>query len=135
MTFLALAPLLSLSACSNAYDTHLGSHTHDVLPIGAMKSMYMVTVPQRTQIFVFQKKSCILLCSGLLWSYTMILVAPIDNTSLVCDPKWVSYALEQAERLISHAIAKEVLHNFSWNPLYNKVMHKFAWTPLHHNMK
>ena len=63
MTFLALAPLLSLSACSNAYDTHLGSHTHDVLPIGAMKSMYMVTVPQRTQIFVFQKKSdfyCIL---------------------------------------------------------------------------
>ena len=56
-------------------------------------------------------------------------VAPIDNTSLVCDPKWVSYALEQAERLISHARAKKVVHNFAWNPLYNKVMHKFAWDP------
>ena len=34
-TFLALALLISLSACSNAYDTHLGSHTNDVLSIGA----------------------------------------------------------------------------------------------------
>ena len=61
----------------------------------------------------------------------MISVAPIDNTSLVCDPKWVSYALEQAERLVSHDRAKKVLHNFAWNPLYNKVMHNFAWTPLY----
>ena len=49
----------------------------------------------------------------------MISVDIIDNTSLVCDPKWVSYALEQAERLVSHDRAKKVLHNFDWNPLYS----------------
>ena len=32
---LALAWLISHSACSNVYDSHLGSHTHGVLPIGA----------------------------------------------------------------------------------------------------
>ena len=61
----------------------------------------------------------------------MISVAPIDNTSLVCDPSWVSNALEQAERLISHTRAKKVLHNFAWNLLYNKVLHTFAWNPLY----
>ena len=34
-TFLALAWLLCLSAPFNAYDSHWGTHTHDVLPIGA----------------------------------------------------------------------------------------------------
>merc|ERR1711963_594525 len=76
-----------------------------------LKSMFMVTGPQRTLIFV----------------------APIDNTSLVCDPSWVSNALEQAERLISHTRAKKVLHNFAWNLLYNKVLHTFAWNPLYCN--
>ena len=28
-------------------------------------------------------------------------MAPIGNTSWVCDPRWESYALEQAERLKS----------------------------------
>ena len=45
----------------------------------------------------------------------MISVAPIDNTSLVCDPSWVSNAFEQAERLISHSRAKKIVHNFVWN--------------------
>ena len=45
-------------------------------------------------------------------------VAPIGDTSWVCDPKWASYALEQAERLMSQARAKKVVHNFAWNPLY-----------------
>ena len=61
----------------------------------------------------------------------MISVAPIDNTSLVCDPSWVSNALEQAERLTSDTRAKKVLHNFAWNLLYNKVLHMFAWNPLY----
>ena len=61
----------------------------------------------------------------------MISVAPIDNTSLVCDPSWVSNALEQAERLTSDTRAKKVLHNFAWNLLYNKVLHTFAWNPLY----
>ena len=29
----------------------------------------------------------------------MVSVAPIGNTSWLCDPRWVSYALEQSERL------------------------------------
>ena len=61
----------------------------------------------------------------------MISVPPIDNTPLVCDPSWVSNALEQAERLISHTKAKKVLHNFAWNLQYNKVLHTFAWNPLY----
>ena len=61
----------------------------------------------------------------------MISVAPMDNTSLVCDPSWVSNALEQAERLISHTKAKKVLHNFASNLQYNKVLHTFAWNPLY----
>ena len=36
-TLLALAWLVSLSACFNAYDSHLRSPTHDILPIGATK--------------------------------------------------------------------------------------------------
>ena len=61
----------------------------------------------------------------------MISVAPIDNTSLVCDPSWVSNALEQAERLISHTRAKKVPHNLACNLLYDKVLHMFAWNPLY----
>ena len=61
----------------------------------------------------------------------MISVAAMVNTSWVCDPKWESYELEQSERLVSHARATKVVHNFAWNPLYNKVMHNFAWTPLY----
>ena len=59
----------------------------------------------------------------------MISVAPIDNTS--CDLRWESYALEQAERLISHTRAKKVPHNFAWNLLNYKVLHTFAWNPLY----
>ena len=61
----------------------------------------------------------------------MISVAPIDNTSLVCDPSWMSNALEQAERLTSDTRAKKVLQNFAWNLLYNKVLHTFACNPLY----
>ena len=62
-TFLALALLLSLSACSNAYDSHIRSHIHDVLPIGASEiNVYGHRTP-KAQIFVFQKKSDILLYS------------------------------------------------------------------------
>ena len=49
----------------------------------------------------------------------MILVAPIATTSWVCDTRLVSYAMEQAERLISHARANKVMHNFAWTPLYD----------------
>ena len=49
----------------------------------------------------------------------MISVAAMVNTSWVCDPRLVSYALEQAERLISHARANKVVHNFAWTPLYD----------------
>ena len=49
----------------------------------------------------------------------MISVASTDNTLWVCDPIWVSNALEQAERLISHARANKVVHNFAWTPLYS----------------
>ena len=38
--------LLSLSACSTAYDTNLGSHTHDVLTIAA------------TEIIVYSHRRC-----------------------------------------------------------------------------
>ena len=55
---------------------------------------------------------------------------------LLCDPSWVSNALEQVERLISHTRAKKVPHNFAWNLLYNKVLHTFAWNPLYiHTVK
>ena len=60
--FLALAWLLSLSACSNAYDTHLGSHTNDILSIGATE----IIVNGFLQKFVF---------SWVLWPYKMISVA------------------------------------------------------------
>ena len=49
----------------------------------------------------------------------MISVAPIATTSWVCDTRLVSYAMEQAERLISHARANKVVHNFAWTRLYN----------------
>ena len=44
--------------------------------------------------------------------FTMIF-RTLGNTSWVCDPRLVSYALEQAERLISQARANEVMHNFA----------------------
>ena len=52
----------------------------------------------------------------------MILVAPIATTSWVCDTRLVSYAMEQAERLISHARANKVMHNFAWTPLYLRMV-------------
>ena len=62
-TFLALACLLSLSACSNAYDSHLRSHSQDVLPIWATKiNVYGHRSPEST-IFCLKKKSDILWCS------------------------------------------------------------------------
>ena len=69
--------------------------------------------------------------SGVLWPYTLVSVALIGNTSWLCDPKWESYALEQSERLVSHARATKVVHNFAWNPLCNKVLHSFALNPLY----
>ena len=55
----------------------------------------------------------------------MISVAPIDNTSLVCDPRWNSNALEIAERLKSNARAKKIVHNFVWNRTYIKCTKKY----------
>ena len=54
-------------------------------------------------------------------------MAPIGNTSWVCDPKWVSYALEQAERLLSHTRAKKVVHIFALNPLYSLLKESVAY--------
>ena len=45
-------------------------------------------------------------------------MTPIGDTTWACDPRWVSYALEQAERLKSHARAKKVMHNFDCTPQY-----------------
>ena len=118
-TFLALVWLLSLSACSNAFDTQLGSHTNDVLSIGATEIIrYGHRTPKNTieyQTFFERQK---FVFSGFLWPYTSILVAPIGNTSWVSDLRWESYALKQAEQVKSHARAKKVVHTFSWNPLY-----------------
>ena len=131
-TFLALAWLGSLSACSNAYDSHLRSHSQDVLPIWATKiNVYGHRSPEST-IFCLKKKVWYsMVFFGVQWPYTLVSVAPIGNTSWLCDPRWESYALEQAERLISHARAAKVVHNFAWNPLYNKVLHTFALNPLY----
>ena len=118
-TFLALVSLVSLSACSNAFDTQLGSHTHDVLSIGATEIIgYGHRTPENIieyQTFFERQKFVV---SGVLWPYTLISVAPIGSTSWVCDPSWESYALEQAERLKNHARAKKIVHSFAWNPLY-----------------
>ena len=120
-TFLALVWLVSLSACSNAFDTQLGSHTNDVLSIGATEIIgYGHRTPKNTieyQTFFERQK---FVFSGFLWPYTSILVAPIGNTSWVwvSDLRWESYALVQAERLKSHARAKKVMHTFALNPLY-----------------
>ena len=43
----------------------------------------------------------------------------------------VSYALEQAERLISHARDKKIGHNLAWDPLYDKALHNCACIPLY----
>ena len=62
-TLVALAWLTSLSDCSNAYDSHLGSHSHDVLPFGSTEiHVYGHRTPENT-IFCLKKKSDILLCS------------------------------------------------------------------------
>ena len=55
----------------------------------------------------------------------MISASLMVNTSWVYDPRLVSYALEQAERLISHARANKVVHNFAWTPLYRP---KLSWS-------
>ena len=62
-TFLALAWLGSLSACSNAYDSHLRSHSQDVLPIWATKINVYGHRSQESTIFCLKKKSDILWCS------------------------------------------------------------------------
>ena len=49
-------------------------------------------------IFVNQK----FLFPELLWPYKMVSVSVSGNISWVCDPSYVSYALEQPEMLISH---------------------------------
>ena len=51
----------------------------------------------------------------------MISVARIGNTSWVCNPRWVSYAFEE---VMTYAIAKKVVHNKAWNPLYTQ--YKYA---------
>ena len=135
-TFLALVWLRSLSACSNAYDSHLGSHTHDVLSIGVTEINVYGHRSQENTIFCFLKKVWYsIVFSGVLWPYTLVSVALIGNTSWLCDPKWESYALEQSERLVSHARATKVVHNFAWNPLCNKVLHSFALNPLYNKQK
>ena len=48
-------------------------------------------------------------------------MAASGNISWVYDPSMVSYALEQAERPISHARANKVVHNFAWIPLYAQI--------------
>ena len=56
MTLLALARLISLSACSNAYFTNLWSHTHNVLTIAATEIIvYGHRTPENTK-FCFLKK-------------------------------------------------------------------------------
>ena len=98
-------------------------------PLQPLKSLYMFTGTQR----LFLKKNLSLnlksieyqtffwkqnfVFSGVLWPYTMISVAAMVNTSWVYDPRLVSYALEQAERLKCHARANKVMHNFAWTPL------------------
>ena len=87
-------------------------------PLKAMFIIYGHWTPENTieyQTFFFKQK---MVFSWLLWPYTLISVAPIGNTSWVCDPKWESYASEQAERLLSHTRAKKVVHIFALNPLY-----------------
>ena len=54
-----------------------------------------------------------------LWPYTMISVAAIGNTSWICDPSLVLYALEQPEMLRSHNYKhSNAMHNFNGRPLY-----------------
>ena len=49
----------------------------------------------------------------------MISVAAIGNTSWVCDPSLVSYALEQPEMLRSHDYKhRNVMYKSSLRPLY-----------------
>ena len=100
-------------------DTHLGSHGNYVLSIGATEIIgYGHRTKENTiedQTFFKRQK---FVFSGLLLPCTLISVAPIGNTSWVCDLKWESNALEQAERLKSHARAKKVAHTFAWNLLY-----------------
>ena len=52
----------------------------------------------------------------------MISVALIGITSLVCDPSWVSNALEQAERLVSHTRAKKVLKSWGLVARFDKYL-------------
>ena len=64
-TFLALALLLSLSACSNAYDSHIRSHIHDVLPIGATEiNVYGHRSPENTNFCLLKKSDIILYSLG-----------------------------------------------------------------------
>ena len=82
-TFLALAWLLSLSACSNASDSHLRSHTHDYLPIEAIEIYCKWSQEPRKHNFLSFKKSLIFYCifwgpvtiyidfSGSNWQYIM----------------------------------------------------------------
>ena len=49
----------------------------------------------------------------------MVSVAESGNTSWVCDPSFVSYALERPEMLRGHDYKhSKVMHNFNWRPLY-----------------
>ena len=116
-----LAWLTRLFASSNAYDSHLGWHSHDVLPIGVTETNVYGhwTLENTIEYQTFFKRQKFVF-SGLLLPCTLISVAPIGNTSWLCDPRWESYALEQAERLKSHARAAKVVHSFALNPLYKK---------------
>ena len=58
----------------------------------------------------FKAKICVFWAPGTIYN-------DFSELNWVCDPRWVSNALEQEERLKSYARAKKVVHNFAWNPL------------------
>ena len=75
--------------------------------MGNCASNYEAQISKQYRLILQQK----VVFSEVIWPYKAI-----GNTSWVCDPKLLSYALEQAERLTRHARAK----NFAWNPLYHQ---------------
>ena len=86
MTFLALARLLCLFACSNAYDTHLGSHTRDVLPIGATEiNVYGHSTQKNTNSCLSKKVWYSIVFSGVLASTCTGLGRIFVNMDLYMD--------------------------------------------------
>ena len=93
----------SLSACSNAYDSHLGSHINDVLLFGSTEINVYGHRTQENTIFCLKKVWYTIVFSGVQWPYTIVSVAACGNISWVYDPSLVPYALEQPGILRSPA--------------------------------